>query len=227
MFMTFVEAEDIEVKFKDCVDGDTAKFIYDSKQITARFLAIDTPETVHPTKEVEEYGKEASNYTCKRIKEAKEIILEFDEDSEKKDKYDRYLVWVFVDGSLLQEELVSKGFASVSYLYGDYKYTDKLEKVEQIAEENKIGIWNNTSIDDEIQESIENLDNNEESVIDSNNTIEDTTIANITSFIVKYKEYIILIGSLIIVSLFNIKSKNKIKRKLKNKIKKDIKRRLK
>ena len=31
---------------------------------------------------------------------ANEIILEFDEDSDEKDKYGRYLVWVFIDGIL-------------------------------------------------------------------------------------------------------------------------------
>ena len=112
-----ISAKEIEVKFSDCVDGDTAKFIYKEEEITARFLAVDTPETVHPTKEEEEYGKEASNYTCKKIKEANKIILEFDEESDEKDKYGRYLVWVFVDDSLLQEKLVSKGLASVAYLY--------------------------------------------------------------------------------------------------------------
>ena len=148
---SIVNAEEIEVKFSDCVDGDTAKFIYKDEKITARFLAIDTPETVHPTKEEEKFGKDASEYTCKKIKKAKKIILEYDDDSDKLDKYNRHLVWVFVDDSLLQEELVSKGFASVAYLYGDYKYTDDLEKAEQVAEDKGLGIWsiNETESNDE------------------------------------------------------------------------------
>ena len=209
----------MKVKFYDCVDGDTAKFIYKDEKITARFLAIDTPETVHPTKEEEVYGKEASEYTCNSLKNAKEIILEFDEDSDEKDKYDRYLVWVFVDGNLLQEKLVKKGLASVAYLYGDYKYTNKLEKAEQLAEENKLGIWN-------INSNEEDIDQKEETNKKTSKKNKDTTLIA-TEFINEYKEYIILIGCLIIVSIFNLKSKNKIKTKLKNKIKKDIKKRLK
>lgn len=210
--ISLIKAEKIEVKFSDCVDGDTAKFIYKDEKITARFLAIDTPETVHPTKEDEKYGKEASDYTCKRIKEAKKIVLEFDKDSDKKDKYDRYLVWVFVDNKLLQEELVEKGLASVAYLYGDYKYTNTLEELEQKAEEKKLGIWNINSNDDVVEN-----DKIEEKITD------DIEKKDINYFIVKYKEYIILIGALVIVSLFNLKSKKKIKTKLKNKIKRDIK----
>ena len=216
----YINAKEMEVKFSNCVDGDTAKFIYKGDEITARFLAIDTPETVHPTKEEEKYGKEASEYTCKKIKEAKKIILEIDEDSEEKDKYDRYLVWIFVDDILLQEKLVSKGLASVAYLYGNYKYTEKLEKAEQIAQENNLGIWN---ID--FNEQVEEDENNNTDI--KENKKEEKNTNKINSFIEKYKDYIILIGALIIVYAFNLKSKKKIKNKLKSKITKDIKKRLK
>jgi len=217
-----ISAKEMKVEFYNCVDGDTAKFMYNGEKITARFLAIDTPETVHPTKEEEEYGKEASEYTCNSLKNANKIVLEFDEDSDEKDKYDRYLVWVFVDGKLLQEKLVSRGLASVAYLYGDYKYTNRLEKAEQLAEENKVGIWN---IDSNLNKDEEKKENNEETEDQSIENIDSTII--ITDFINEYKEYVVLIGCLIIVSIFNLKSKKKIKTKLKNKIKKDIKKRLK
>jgi len=136
-----VNAKEVKVKFSKCVDGDTANFIMDDKVIKVRFLAIDTPETVHPTKGVQAYGKNASEYTCTKITNAKSIVLEFDDNSDEKDKYDRYLAWVFVDKSLLQEELVSSGYAKVAYLYGDYKYTSKLEKVQKTAQDNKVGMW--------------------------------------------------------------------------------------
>jgi len=207
--VSFVSAKKIDVKFSDCVDGDTAKFIYNNEEKTARFLAIDTPETVHPTKKDEEWGKEASDFTCKKIKEAEKIVLEFDEESDRKDKYGRYLVWVFVDGKLLQEELVENGLAEIAYLYGDYKYVDNLKKIEELAKNNKVGIWKNTL-------------NNENKVI-----VEYEYESNLVVFIEKYKDYIILIGALIIVYIFNLKSKKKVQNKLKNKINKDIKKRLK
>jgi micrococcal nuclease len=139
--INYIYAREIEVAFSACVDGDTAKFIYEDKEITARFLAIDTPETVHPKKDDEAWGKEASNYTCDRITNADKLILEFDDNSDELDKYDRYLVWVFVDGDLLQKKLIELGFAKVAYLYGDYKYTNILKDAQIIAEEKKIGIW--------------------------------------------------------------------------------------
>lgn len=201
-----INAKTIEVEFSDCVDGDTAKFIYNNEQITARFLAIDTPETVHPTKGVEPYGKEASEYTCNNLKNAKNIELEYDEDSDKLDKYNRHLVWVFLDGNLLQEELVSKGYASVAYLYGNYKYTEILEEAEQEAEDNKLGIWS-------IEENNLNYEKTEQENKEKNN--KNTTKIN-------YKEIIILAGILIIVCAFSAKARKKVKRKVIKEIKKKL-----
>lgn len=135
------ETEKVIVKFNEGVDGDTAKFDMNGEIIKVRFLAVDTPESVHPTKEVQAYGVEASNFTKEKLKNAKTIELEFDNNSDKTDKYGRYLAWIWVDGELLQDLLVKEGLAKVAYLYADYKYTNILEESEKIAKETKIGIW--------------------------------------------------------------------------------------
>lgn len=141
LFITNVYAERVSVKFEACVDGDTIKVMLDNKKTTVRFLAIDTPETVHPTKGEQPFGKEASNYTCNKVKNAKKLEIEYDEGSTKTDKYNRALGWVFVDDTLLQKDLVSLGYAKVAYLYGDYKYTEDLKKEESIAKSKKLGVW--------------------------------------------------------------------------------------
>ncbi len=204
-----VSAKTIEVKFSDCVDGDTAKFIYKKDEITARFLAIDTPETVHPNKEEESYGKEASEYTCNKIKNAEVIELEYDEDSNKLDKYNRHLVWVFVDGELLQKKLVSKGLASVAYLYGDYKYTDELEATEQDAEDSKLGIWSN-----------ENSETTKETNTEEKKDVDIVEKKN-------YKKIIIFLGIAIIMCTVSTKARKKVKKEVNKEIKKQIKKRFK
>jgi len=130
-----------KVIFSSCVDGDTIKVKIDGDIKTVRFLAVDTPETVHPTKGVEYYGKEASVYTCNAVENAKKLELEYDDNSDKLDKYGRVLAWVFVDDTLLQNSLVKEGYAKIEYIYGDYKYLDLLEESEKIAKSNKLGIW--------------------------------------------------------------------------------------
>ena len=141
LFITNVYAERVSVKFEACVDGDTIKVMLDNKKTTVRFLAIDTPETVHPTKGEQPFGKKASNYTCNKVKNAKKLEIEYDEGSTKTDKYNRALGWVFIDDTLLQKDLVSLGYAKVAYLYGDYKYTEDLKKEESIAKSKKLGVW--------------------------------------------------------------------------------------
>ncbi len=128
----------IEVKLAKCIDGDTAKFIIDNKKETVRFLAIDTRED---NLKKEPYGEEASNFTCQHLKKAHKIELELDPNSDKYDRYHRLLAWVFVDRQLLQEKLVKEGLAKVAYLYGDYKYTERLKKEEKKAQLKKIKIW--------------------------------------------------------------------------------------
>lgn len=137
---TFVSAKEIKVTLNKCVDGDTAYFNHQDKIMKVRFLAIDTPETKHPTKQVENYGSEASSYTCKRLTTANSIILKSDSNASK-DKYGRYLFWVFTDGDLLQEQLVNKGYAKVAYLYDEYLYTDLLLEGQAKAQNQKLGIW--------------------------------------------------------------------------------------
>ena len=150
------------VKLSKCVDGDTAKFIINGKEYSTRFLAIDTPEVKHPKKKVEPYGKEASKFTCDSLTNAKEIVLEYDDNSTEEDKYGRKLAWIFVDNELfehygtssdddelLQEKLITKGYAKVAYLYDDYKYTNRLKIKEKEAKKKKNGIWSDQEyIDD-------------------------------------------------------------------------------
>lgn len=141
MFCCNVYAKE-EVKFSKCVDGDTIKVLIKDKEYTVRMLAIDTPESVHPKKREEYYGKEASDYTCDKVKNANKLELEYDIKSDKKDKYNRILAYVFVDGYLLEDLLVTNGYAEVAYLYDDYKYADLLKDKESVAKVKKIGIWN-------------------------------------------------------------------------------------
>ena len=134
-----------KVKFVKCVDGDTAKFERNNKVFTLRFLAVNTPETKSPKKGVEFYGKEASNYTCKRLQEAKTIEIEYDNKSERKDRYGRNLGWVFLDDKLLQKDLVENGYAKVDYIYDKYKYVEELKEIEKKAKEAKKGLWQKKS----------------------------------------------------------------------------------
>jgi len=210
-----------EVKFIDCVDGDTIKIELNGKVETVRMLAVDTPESVHPNKGVEYYGKEASEFTCNTFKNAKKIDIEYDSNSDKEDKYGRLLVWLFVDGDLFQDMLIQGGYAEVAYLYGDYKYTGLLKDHQAVVETKKIGIWNDDAresynVTNDIDEDVENVDDNY-SDNELKGTVEDT-IKKIKQLDIDYnnitKENIIdilfiVIGAIIVALWKPVKKKIK------------------
>ncbi len=62
-------------------------------------IGVDTPETKHPQKPVEYFGREATAFTKKMV-EGKRVRLEFDQANSKignKDRYKRTLAYVFLE----------------------------------------------------------------------------------------------------------------------------------
>lgn len=125
------------VSVNKCVDGDTVHFDVDGKLEKVRFIAIDTLEL----KSKDPVAYEAKDYTCDRLKGADKIELKIDPLAKEPDKYGRLIAWIYVDGELLQSELVEKGLASVKYIYDDYLYVDELYHLETQAKHTKVGMW--------------------------------------------------------------------------------------
>lgn len=172
------DIERVEVKYNASVDGDTAKFDLNGEIVTARFLGIDTPETVHPSKGEEPYGKEASNYTKERLESASKIELEYDTNSAKTDKYGRSLVWVFVDGELIQKELIDRGFAQTYMLQDNYRYAGMLQEAEQTAKSNKTGMWESEEITNDLTGSEGEIEENIVTYENNTNKVENTATNN-------------------------------------------------
>lgn len=145
-----------EVIVKRVVDGDTIVVERQSEQSAVdtfeekvRLLLIDTPESVHPEKEPELYGEKSSEYVKSLLKENDTVELEIGE--VERDKYDRLLAYVWVDGKNLNKHLIEQGYARVAYVYEpNVKYLDEFEKAEQDAKNNKKNIW---SIDGYVTEN--------------------------------------------------------------------------
>lgn len=128
------------MSIKKFVDGDT--FWVDDgseKGLKIRLIGVNTPETVHPRKPVEYYGKEASNYVKNRLT-GKKVRLEFDVD--RVDRYGRTLAYVFLkDGTFLNADLIKKGYGQVMTVPPNVKYSEKFLELERKARENNIGLW--------------------------------------------------------------------------------------
>jgi micrococcal nuclease len=126
------------------VDGDTIKVRIKKPPRgvrsleTIRLIGVDTPETVHPKKKVERYGKQASDYTKGRLL-GKTVRLAFDWDL--RDHYRRLLAYVYLpDGSCHNAELVRQGFGH-AYTKYPFQFLEEFRGYEREARENKKGLW--------------------------------------------------------------------------------------
>ena len=135
----FVNAESDKALFSKCVDGDTAYFLVNENEIKVRFLAIDTPESVSTNVSEQPFGKEASDYTCNKISNANEIVLEYEKN--KTDKYGRILAYVYIDGVMFNKMLLQSGMAKIATYPPNVKYVEEFKVLEKQARENKVGLW--------------------------------------------------------------------------------------
>ena len=131
----YYDNRQVKVKFAGCIDGDTVWINIDNKKEKVRLLAIDAPEIG------DDYGEVAKNYLCDKLSNANSINVEYDNNSDVKDKYGRVLAWVFADEENINKSLVSSGYARVRYIYNDYKYVRDLCIEQEEAYKEKIGVW--------------------------------------------------------------------------------------
>ena len=134
LFFTPALAEDL-LRVKRVIDGDTLLLTNGER---VRLIGVNTPETKHPQKPVERFGKEAYLFT-QRMAEGKEVRLEYD--WQKRDKYDRLLAYVYLrDETFLNAEIIKQGYGFAFTKY-PFKYLEEFRKYEREARENKRGLW--------------------------------------------------------------------------------------
>lgn len=114
-------------------DGDTLLVKIGNKKEKVRLLGVDTAEIAQGY-----WGAEAQKFTQKLTK-GKEIKLETD--VQERDKYNRLLAYVYVDGVFLNELLVKEGYAQLLTYAPNVKYVEILKKSQVEAKSSSKGIW--------------------------------------------------------------------------------------
>ncbi|TMB56365.1 MAG: thermonuclease family protein [Chloroflexi bacterium] len=126
----------------DVVDGDTIKVEIGGVVYRLRYIGIDTPETVDPSRPVEWMGPEASAAN-KALVAGLEVVLE--KDVSEVDRYGRLLRYVWLhDGAswlMVNYELVRLGFAHSSTYPPDVRYQALFLAAEQEARDAERGLW--------------------------------------------------------------------------------------
>lgn len=134
LLFTSLYGQDV-TKVKRVIDGDTLHLTNGGK---VRLIGVNTPETKHPQKPVEYFGKEADLFT-KRMVEGKEVHLEFD--WQRRDKYGRLLAYVYLaDGGFLNAEIIKQGYG-FAYTKYPFRYLAEFKRYEKEAREQRRGLW--------------------------------------------------------------------------------------
>lgn len=136
-----------EAKVTKIVDGDTIWVDINGDEEKVRFIGVNCPEY---TTKIEPYGKEATEYTTNELL-GKTIYLQ--KDVSETDDYNRLLRYIWLEKVdnineenirqyLFNAKLVLNGYAQSNYYKPDISLQNYLEKFENEAKENHLGMWN-------------------------------------------------------------------------------------
>jgi len=110
-------------------DGDTVKGKYANELIKIRLAEIDAPELKQT------FGVESKNCLKELIKQSDgKVFFKFKE----KDRYKRYVGWLYSEDLDINLEMVKRGCA---WVYDRYAERKVLFKLQNLAKENKLGLW--------------------------------------------------------------------------------------
>lgn len=105
---------------------------------TVRLLGVDTPETVHPNRPVERFGKDAGDFTRTRLV-GRTVYLAFDWDL--RDRYGRLLAYIYLqDGECFNAMLIREGYARAYTLF-TFQFMNEFRVLEQEARLKRTGLW--------------------------------------------------------------------------------------
>ena len=123
------------------VDGDTVRVDVGGEEEPVRVIGLDAPETVHPSRDVECYGEEASEY-ARELLDGSEVMLEHDSSQGDRDRYSRLLRHVVLeDGRNFAEVMIGEGYAFEYTFNLPYRYQDEFKAAELAAREDERGLW--------------------------------------------------------------------------------------
>jgi endonuclease YncB( thermonuclease family) len=126
-------------------DGDTISVDTNGVEEDIRMIGVDTPETHHPSKPVQCFGKAATQFTTDFIG-TKPVRLEADPLNDNRDRYSRLLRYVYTpDGKMLNRELIAEGYG-FAYTSFPMEKTEEFQKLEDTAREKSLGLWGGCEI---------------------------------------------------------------------------------
>lgn len=118
------------------IDGDTIEVWNGEVKQKVRYIGIDAPESYPEPSEC--YAKEATAYNSSLVTGA---WVDLQHDTSNTDQYGRWLRYVYVGKTFINEDLVRNGYATAKRYPPDTKKSNELELAEQIAKSESSGLW--------------------------------------------------------------------------------------
>lgn len=124
--------QDATVDVIRVIDGDTIVVEIDGRRERVRYIGIDTAEMDDEREAIVVQARGATEAN-ERLVGGKSVRLEFD--VQRRDKYGRLLAYVWVGDTLINEELVRRGYAELLTIPPNVKYAERLAAALQVARE--------------------------------------------------------------------------------------------
>jgi len=106
--------------------------------VQVRSIGVNTPETSHPTRGVERFGKDATE-AYRRLVDGQTVWLELD--VEKYDQYRHLLAYVNVGDMMIKVKLACRGYAQVATFRPNVKSQELFLALQREEREAQRGWW--------------------------------------------------------------------------------------
>ncbi len=134
------ESEPGQASVHRVIDGDTIEVVIDDQIHLVRLLGIDTPETVHPTKPEQCYGRQASDALSRALPVGS--VVQLTKDQQARDHFDRLLLYVHRDdGLFINQWLVEEGLADAVFYEPNTHHRTAFSRAANRATAEAIGLW--------------------------------------------------------------------------------------
>ena len=120
------------------VDGDTIHVRTGDRVEKVRYIGMNTPEVHHPTRGEEPGGRAASDVN-RQLVAGRHVRLELD--VQDRDRYGRLLAYVWVGETMINAELVARGYAQVMTVPPNVRYQQLFLQLQRDAREAGRGLW--------------------------------------------------------------------------------------
>jgi micrococcal nuclease len=120
------------------VDGDTVHVRVGERIEKVRYIGVNTPEVHHPTKGEEPGGREAAAEN-RALVDGRRVRLELD--AQARDRYGRLLAYVWVGETMVNAELVRRGYAQVMTVPPNVRHQQLFLTLQRDARAAQRGLW--------------------------------------------------------------------------------------